>query len=160
MVSKGYVSTLVGNENRGCADGKSSPFQISKPYGIAYDPVSKRVFFSHGNQIDIVHSPKLDFVTVKLRIHYNTNFGEGMFLCGSIPILGNWNPARAHRMNWNGNGWWTTELIINKNHLPLEYKYIVRSSQLSSGVIWEATSSNRIITEHHGIERSETWGHL
>lgn len=48
-----------GNENRGCADGKSSPFQITKPYGIAYDPVSKRVFFSHGNQIDLVHSPKL-----------------------------------------------------------------------------------------------------
>jgi len=67
-----------------------------------------------------------------------TQFGESVFLIGSIPLLGNWNVEECFEMKTNEHIYprWTTKLIVPTG-ITFEYKYLVGNSHDRSIIRWE-----------------------
>ncbi len=63
-------------------------------------------------------------------IHYHTQWGQNVYVCGNIPALGNWNPAEAVAMQLRQNNHWMLSLDIpNIFPLIIEYKYFIRDQE-------------------------------
>ena len=63
---------------------------------------------------------------INFQIKYDTRMGEDLAVIGSINELGNWEPYRALKMNWNdGNIWKTVLYLRDMDILDFEYKFIV-----------------------------------
>ena len=92
---------------------------------------------------------------VIFRINYKTNWGESLWLCGSIKAMGKWNINDAYPMIYNGNGEW--EAILNfKNSRNFEYKFFLKNDQ--NTIVWEG-GENRIFnfTVDHLTEIRDFW---
>ncbi len=70
---------------------------------------------------------------VRFLIHYQTNWGQKLYVCGSLPELGSWNPDQAAEMRYLQDGYWELVLIIPGAEVPaFEYKYFVLHEQHNS----------------------------
>ena len=65
---------------------------------------------------------------IRCNIHYPTVWGEAIYVVGSCPELGIWDPAKAVRMKYFPGDEWKTEVIFHGlNGLEFEYKYILKN---------------------------------
>jgi hypothetical protein len=46
-------------------------------------------------------SEKLIFHKIHFTVRRRVKFGEAVYVCGSTPELGLWNPEKAFRLKWN-----------------------------------------------------------
>ncbi|KAG8907312.1 hypothetical protein FRB99_004761 [Tulasnella sp. 403] len=80
--------------------------------------------------------------TYGLAVMSSPNPGENVFVSGSIPELGNWDPSKALPLNravipfFN---MWTGQLALNKS-IDFEYKYIKKTGD---SVSWESGDNRR-----------------
>jgi len=81
----------------------------------------------------------------EFNIHYNTKFGEMLFIIGSTPELGSWNVGQAKKMEWNEGGLWKLTLPLSPAKLPIDYKYIMLNT-FTKQIRWE-NSSNRVLNK-------------
>ena len=67
-----------------------------------------------------------------------TQFGESVFLVGSIPLLGNWNIQECFEMTTDPTIYprWTTKIIVPTG-ITFEYKYLVANSNDRDIIRWE-----------------------
>lgn len=83
-----------------------------------------------------------DRVTFPVSITWDVGIGNNVYLVGSHPDVGSWNPVSAHKLRWTpGNNW--TGLVAVQAGTALAYKFISRngaSNQYCNGanVVWEA----------------------
>src|SRR5690242_12413847 len=81
----------------------------------------------------------------------NTKYGEDLYVTGSIPSLGNWNPRDALKLYTSEQTFpmWKTKIheVICPGEL-FEYKYIIKTDK---DVRWETFSGNR----HLALEEIE-----
>jgi len=89
---------------------------------------------------------------VKFQIEYFTNYGQQLFIGGSIPRLGKWEEQMATPMTFQGDGKWEFELQI-KSSSKIEYKYFIRDE--NGSIQWEfgdnrfiEIKENTLITDH------------
>lgn len=80
-------------------------------------------------------------------IHYFTNPGQQIYLCGSPEIMGKWNSANALPMNYMHYGLWQIEINIEESAGDPEYKYLLKDE--FGFEMWE-DGPNR------NVKRSET----
>ena len=68
-------------------------------------------------------------LTMKLTFHvnYRTNWGESLFLTGSIPALGDNDINKSVRMNLTGSELWSLTVDIPSDIKTFQYHYVVRS---------------------------------
>ncbi|SHL71165.1 4-alpha-glucanotransferase [Chitinophaga jiangningensis] len=67
------------------------------------------------------------YYRLRFYLHYQTRFGQNLFLLGNIPVLGNNLLSSAVPMQWHKDGWWYAEVMIPQDELPeFQYSYIVR----------------------------------
>jgi len=73
---------------------------------------------------------------VRVRIHYNTAFGETICICGGPANLGAWDPAKAFALVFTPGGFWegTFSLPLTQPG-TIRYKYILRRQDGSTS--WE-----------------------
>jgi 4-alpha-glucanotransferase len=67
---------------------------------------------------------------IRFQIDYRTQWGQQLFICGSLPELGGWDVHRAPVMTHQSGGSWEFELTIPG--IPpsgFQYKYFVRDTQ-------------------------------
>jgi 4-alpha-glucanotransferase len=62
---------------------------------------------------------------INLSIHYNTTFGQQIYVCGSAKSLGNWDVSKAVELTYLKGGHWSIPLNIPANTNLLEYKYVL-----------------------------------
>ncbi|CAD8086749.1 unnamed protein product [Paramecium sonneborni] len=88
-------------------------------------------------------------VKIYFKIHYITQFGQALYLCGDDESLGNWDPCKALRLQWNQNNEWTICIKLPRVGRKYEYKFIVNDYSEPSihKAFWEP-GENRIITKH------------
>jgi len=94
------------------------------------------------------------------KIHFHTQWGQKLKICGSLPELGNWEQEEALNLNYITDGHWELVLDVNlKNASSLSYKYLLYFEE-SGWVEWEF-GENRIITipskKYDIIEIQDTW---
>ncbi|WP_432667547.1 family 14 glycosylhydrolase [Wukongibacter baidiensis] len=82
--------------------------------------------------------------SVTFRVHSaNTSLGEELYVVGSKPELGNWDPNKAVKMyNYDYPSWTARVKGLNQGE-TIEFKFIKKSS---NGVIWEDAIGNRTYT--------------
>lgn len=68
---------------------------------------------------------------------------RSLFVVGSIPALGQWNPAKGTELKPTADLQWSTCVIIPKEHFPFEFKFVAVGG--ASSVVWE-THENRNAT--------------
>lgn len=82
-------------------------------------------------------------VTANFTLQATTNFGQNVYVVGSIPQLGSWNPAAAVPLTTNSGTYprWNGSALLPPN-TDIEYKFVIR--QDGQPVIWE-TGANRTL---------------
>lgn len=89
----------------------------------------------------------------RFHIHYNTHWGEQIFIIGSIPEIGKWEEVSASKMVSRGNGHWEFELQVGVQTF-LEYKYFIGHKDGSNE--WEF-GENRQLTLTNNLKINDCW---
>lgn len=63
---------------------------------------------------------------VKFELHYNTSYGEELYILGSAPALGDNHPERALKMDYVKDGLWSLHVSIPKKYSSFKYSYLVK----------------------------------
>lgn len=67
----------------------------------------------------------------KMRLNFEVTveagYGREVFVVGSHPDVGNWNPLLGRKLFWTDGNRWTGQVAITEN-TALEYKYIIRTN--------------------------------
>eukprot|EP01156_Anaeramoeba_ignava_P014473 Anaeramoba_ignava/a609284_25.p1 GENE.a609284_25~~a609284_25.p1 ORF type:complete len:1053 (+),score=371.42 a609284_25:19-3177(+) len=83
-------------------------------------------------------------IIIRFKVHYNTNFGQNVYITGNHPELGKGNIEKAIKMNYMENELenWLCDASFSYIHKgnPIEYRYVVKSSD-------SFDSNNQIIIE-------------
>jgi len=106
------------------------------------------------------YHPKLK---VRFKVGYNTTWGQNVYVHGSIPELGDWDPRKGRKMTYSDPVQHTWELIFD---LPdrcdvITYKYVILDDkQVNGGVPLLEPGLERTIKENSNnvIEMFDTWG--
>eukprot|EP00928_Gymnodinium_smaydae_P040899 TRINITY_DN276_c0_g3_i1.p1 TRINITY_DN276_c0_g3~~TRINITY_DN276_c0_g3_i1.p1 ORF type:complete len:734 (+),score=178.58 TRINITY_DN276_c0_g3_i1:103-2304(+) len=80
-----------------------------------------------------------------------TAHGEELFVCGSDPLLGAWQPSGALRLTTTAETFpnWTSEIVSLKADTPVEFKFVISKSGASNGK-WESFPKNRRVVPEKG----------
>ena len=80
-------------------------------------------------------------VTVNFTVNnYVTQYGENIYVVGSVPELGSWSPTSAVKLNWVDSDTWSGPVVFSTSKgTTVEYKYIVRNG--SGTTTWESGSN-------------------
>lgn len=93
--------------------------------------------------------------TVNVNANATTSWGQNVYIVGSIPALGGWNPANAVALSSQNYPYWTAALSVPANTY-FEYKYIKIDS--SGNVTWESGGNRYYTTGSSGsITFNDTW---
>jgi 4-alpha-glucanotransferase len=78
---------------------------------------------------------------LSFKIDYQTLWGQTVYVAGSAPEFGNWDPAKALPMKNNVQGEWEVEFPVPSD-LNLEYKYLLKNDD--GNIVWE-DGKNRLL---------------
>ncbi|TLX70520.1 4-alpha-glucanotransferase [Labilibacter sediminis] len=70
---------------------------------------------------------------IQFNIHFHTNPGEHIYICGSINEIGNWDTSKAATLNYIEDGNWS--VIIDSSAKQIEYKYFKQDE--NNNIYWE-----------------------
>lgn len=62
---------------------------------------------------------------VQFNVHYHTQPGQQIAVCGSAKELGAWDSGKVFRLNYTLDGNWSGTIDIKNTKSPLEYKYLL-----------------------------------
>ena len=74
---------------------------------------------------------------VYLNINFHTIWGQKLYVVGSIPELGSWEPALAKEMSPLGDGNWQLELNLSPDITQIEYRYFLSGNEKQIFEEWE-----------------------
>ncbi|KAI9067762.1 carbohydrate-binding module family 20 protein [Trametes sanguinea] len=92
-------------------------------------------------------------VTVNFAETATTTFGENIFVVGSIPQLGNWDPASAIALSAASYPVWTVSVSIPAD-TTFQYKFIRKETDGS--VVWESDPNREDTTPSSGSQTINT----
>jgi len=93
-------------------------------------------------------------VQVTFNIYAETQFGENVYITGSINALQNWSPDNALALSYTENFIWTITVTLPAN-TNFQYKYI---RKFNGAITWEADPNNSQTTPASGSYTfNDTW---
>lgn len=130
------------------------------------EQVTRRFVPTFTTQIDLYDTFDINNsvgdIVIHFRVRCYTQFGQEMYICGSIPELGNWDLGGAKQMCFEGNAdYWDLilRLPLNSSTQKFEYKYIRAFDKYRAE--WESESNHEIeisnITSPCVIEVADTF---
>ncbi|MFC7762730.1 carbohydrate-binding module family 20 domain-containing protein [Catellatospora bangladeshensis] len=105
------------------------------------------------NQINPTTSPSTGTAATTINATATTSWGQNVFIVGSTPTLGSWNPANAIALAPTNYPVWTGTIHLPLNQ-PIEYKLIKKNPDGS--ITWE-TGANRTHTPSGTATLTITW---
>ena len=75
---------------------------------------------------------------ITLNINYHTEWGESLYVSGSIPALGNGDVARAVEMNLVSPDMWQLQLDLKNDPGNFDYRFIVKAPEKEWRFEWGA----------------------
>ncbi|UZR94144.1 4-alpha-glucanotransferase [Chondrinema litorale] len=94
------------------------------------------------------------------KIHFHTQWGQKLKICGSLPELGEWKDEEALNLNYVADGYWELELDVALGKAKsFDYKYFLYFEE-SGWIEWEA-GKNRTVeipsAKFNLIELQDAW---
>jgi alpha-amylase len=94
-------------------------------------------------------------VTVDFSEYKTTVLGQNVYVAGSIPALGGWDPNAAVALSSAGYPYWKSAISIPAN-TSFTYKYLVKDG--AGNVTWESGANRSSATGATGtVELNDTW---
>jgi alpha-amylase len=93
-------------------------------------------------------------VAVTFNEDATTTYGTNVFVVGSIPELGNWDPAKALALSADRYPTWSTTVKLLAG-TRTEYKYLKKDP--SGNVTWESTPNRSVTTGSTAVTCNNTW---
>ena len=91
---------------------------------------------------------------VNFSVHYDTKWGENLFVLGSHKKLGAWDEAKAIPMHYKEGGQWSCEVELQPGGIFF-YKYLVRSI---FGTRWQEGANNLLVLpEANDLPKNATY---
>ncbi|MBQ1279671.1 MAG: hypothetical protein IIY14_00945, partial [Bacteroidales bacterium] len=85
-------------------------------------------------------------MTIHFSIHYKTQFGQNLYICGSHPLLGGNDLSKALPLEYGEKGIWSKSLKIeNIQERLLSYRYFIKDK---NGDYFYEVGQNRSIALH------------
>lgn len=75
---------------------------------------------------------------ITLNINYHTDWGESLYVSGSIPELGNGDASKALEMNLTSPDMWQLQLDLKKDPGSFDYRFIVKAPEKEWRFEWGA----------------------
>ncbi|MDE5773566.1 MAG: 4-alpha-glucanotransferase [Muribaculaceae bacterium] len=75
---------------------------------------------------------------IKFHINYHTNWGEELYICGTIPTLGNGDAIHARQMKLASPDAWEYEVDLPENTSSFDYYFIVKAENREWRFEWGA----------------------
>jgi hypothetical protein len=120
--------------------GKPSPC-ISTSVGQRQAWEAETVQRAEKSAVDSEHEDCVTTLTFTIKLH--VEYGQCVFVVGSVRELGNWDPDQAIALQWSEGDVWTGSATVKRSQLSrIEYKYFVRSG---SEAKWEAGGNHNIL---------------
>lgn len=137
----------------------------------------------HDTQHSFMRRISITNITIRFALQYCTEFGQSVRIVGSVPMLGDWNAARAPQMTWTEGDIWVLDLPVpiafHRDHgradsvfqsepdpilMQFDYKYVLTNStahsrgepseQTIQALRWEEGPNHQfVISESAVIER-------
>ena len=82
-----------------------------------------------------------DTVKLTFKVHFETNFGQNLYLIGNTDELGSWSDF-TNKMEWSHGHIWHITVTFEAMEF-IEYKYVVISEDRSQR--WENGSNRQIL---------------
>ena len=99
-------------------------------------------------------------MNLRFRIHFHTQWGQRLFISGSLPELGEWDPNHALEMMSLGDGNWILDCPFSEIPTsPITYKYFLKP-EYSEEHHWESGRNRSCIWDRREVEEMElidTW---
>jgi protein-tyrosine phosphatase len=87
-------------------------------------------------------------------VSYKTEYGQNVYVMGSLSELGNWKEYRA-KLKWTEGHIWTCALSLPQQ--PFEYKYVVYNQRANS-MVWESGRNRQCdLQSHTTITLNDVW---
>ena len=67
-------------------------------------------------------------MNISFNINFYTEWGQTLYIVGSIPELGSWNIEQAKEMQYVDDGNWKLNLELPAKNIHLEYRYFVKEN--------------------------------
>ncbi|HMM10477.1 MAG TPA: 4-alpha-glucanotransferase [Bacteroidales bacterium] len=92
---------------------------------------------------------------VQFIIHFRSQWGQTIHVCGSVPEMGEWDTGNAVELTYLGNDFWSADIELQEGKY-LEYKYLLREA---NGMMqWEGGNNRSLITSGYElITVSDQW---
>jgi len=92
---------------------------------------------------------------VQFTLHFMSQWGQTICICGSEPELGSWDTSGSIELAYVGNDVWSGSVELPEGKY-LEYKYLLREA---SGIMqWEGGSNRVLLTSQHSfIDIRDQW---
>ncbi len=95
-------------------------------------------------------------------LHFNTKYGQQLWISGNIEELGNDDPANALLMEYLNEEFWHTTIEIKRKDLPksISYKYILKNEDGEMLAEWGDDRKVELFKkEFQEIQLTDTWNH-
>ncbi|GAA2615196.1 peptidase S8 [Paractinoplanes durhamensis] len=125
------TSATIGIENIGGTDG------------LAYAYLKNAVRDGSG----VTLHPPANRIAATFNVTMTTVWGQNLYVVGSIPELGQWDPARAVPLSAATYPIWSASLTLPPN-TAIEFKYLIKNAD--SSWAWESTSNRSTVTPPTG----------
>lgn len=102
------------------------------------------------------------FHSLRFRVHYNTEWGQNLYVTGADSQFGNWIVSSARRMRYRADGFWELEVPLEQPLSQLTYKYVLVDDR-NGATFWEGGDNRTLQLEHYYtkngsiIECRDTW---
>jgi alpha-amylase len=94
-------------------------------------------------------------VDAAITLHVTADAGQTLFIVGSVPALGGWDPGAAVPLTQVDPSTWTGAVTLPGSQV-VEYKYIRRNPD--GGVVWESDPNRTVTTASGGaLSLDDTW---
>ncbi len=97
-------------------------------------------------------------MTIHFSIHYNTGFGQNLYICGSNPLLGENDLSKALALTYHENGLWKGEIKIESpQERVVSYRYFIKAQ---NGEVFYEVGQKRTIALHRNsleIYLNDSW---
>ncbi|KAL6765593.1 hypothetical protein V8C86DRAFT_3082669 [Haematococcus lacustris] len=139
----GADRTLLLEPRAASSAAEGSGFIIMCHYGLPGSQVFFRSWLPGASAwIPDATNQLLAHVTVP---EFRTRPGQSLLLVGSLPVLGQWNPAAGLPLSWRAGNAWQGSLLMDPGD-ELEAKVVL--SESSGSYVWEPGPNRRISARH------------
>jgi len=147
-----YCNVIEGPCNNGVCDGTA--FSVGSDGSLTVTIGPRQAIALHTGALGTANpTPNVQQVPVLFSESATTAYGENIFVVGSLPQLGNWDPSNAIPLNPVNYPVWGATVYLPPN-TPFEYKFIRKES--NGAIVWESDPNRQDTTPASGVQLIST----